>query len=223
MNDLQELIKTLGLKKFNNLKILEESLTHRSFSRTHNERYEFLGDAVLELVITENLYRDYPNAQEGELTSYRSAIVKTDSLCAEATRLDLGNYILMSKGEESTGGRNRPYILADVFESIIGAIYLDQGYEECRRFINENLYYKMRDIVDRRLDIDAKSRLQEYVQEKFKLTPFYKIIKEEGPDHEKIFTVVAVIGEKEYAEGKGKSKQLAEQDSAEKTLEMLKI
>lgn len=221
MNDYNELAKILGLAQFKNKEIIEEALTHRSTSRKHNERLEFLGDAVLELVITEKLYQDYPERQEGELTSFRSAIVKTESLAAESVRLGLGEYILMSKGEEATGGRLRQYILADIFESVIGAIYLDQGYDTAVKFINENLYYKMNNIVKKRLDIDAKSRLQELVQEKFKETPFYKVVKEEGPDHDKVFSVVAVIGEKEYGVGTGKSKQLAEQDSAEKTLEMM--
>lgn len=221
MNDYSELAKILGIAQFKNKEIIEEALTHRSTSRKHNERLEFLGDAVLELVITEKLYQDYPERQEGELTSFRSAIVKTESLAAESVRLGLGDYILMSKGEEATGGRLRQYILADIFESVIGAIYLDQGYEASVNFITTNLYHKMNNIVKKRLDIDAKSRLQEMVQEKFKETPFYKVIKEDGPDHDKIFSVVAVIGEKEYATGTGKSKQLAEQDSAEKTLEMM--
>lgn len=222
MSDINELVKRLGFKKFKNLKVLEEGVTHRSYSRNHNERLEFLGDAVLELVITEKLYRDYGDHQEGDLTSFRSAIVKTESLAEEASRLGLGDFILMSKGEDATGGRLRQYILADVFESVIGAIYLDQGYEAAVKFITENLYYKMDNIVQNRLDIDAKSRLQELVQEKFKQTPFYRVIKEEGPDHDKVFSVVAVIGEKEYAIGTGKSKQIAEQDSAENTLNLIK-
>ncbi len=221
MNDYKVLFEKLGLDKFNDIKILEEGLTHRSFSRDHNERLEFLGDAVLELVITERLYHEFKDRPEGELTSFRSAIVKTESLAEEAVRMGLGDFILMSKGEEATGGRLRQYILADVFESVIGAIYLDQGYEVCKNFIVGHLYYKMENIVHKRLDIDAKSRLQELVQEKYKLTPFYRVIKEEGPDHEKVFSVIAVIGENEYAIGSGKSKQIAEQDSAEKTLIMM--
>ena len=221
MADYSELVKKLGLKKFKDVSILEEALTHRSHSRKHNERLEFLGDAVLELVITEKLYHDFPDRQEGELTSFRSAIVKTESLAEESVRLGLGEFILMSKGEDATGGRLRQYILADIFESVIGAIYLDQGFDACKKFIAENLYYKMKNIVEKRLDIDAKSRLQELVQEKFKETPFYKVVKEEGPDHDKVFSVVAVIGEKEYGVGTGKSKQIAEQDSAEKSLGMI--
>jgi ribonuclease-3 len=219
--DFSTLIQHLSLKNFANEEILREALTHRSFSKEHNERLEFLGDAVLELVITELLFADYKDKTEGELTSFRSAIVKTESLAEEALRLGLGEYIFMSRGEDATGGRNRQYILADTFESLIGAIFLDQGYEEAKKFIVKNLYYKIDAIVESRLDIDAKSKLQELVQEQYKETPHYKVVREEGPDHDKIFTVVAVIGEKEFAEGSGRSKQLAEQDSAKKTLEMI--
>ena len=128
----------------------------------------------------------------------------------------------MSKVEESTGGRTRLYILADIFESLIGAIYLEKGYEVCKSFITKNLYYKIQEIVSQRLDIDAKSKLQELAQEKFKSTPHYKLVKEEGPDHDKTFTVVAVISEKEYGEGSGKSKQVAEQNAAMQTLDLIR-
>jgi len=218
MTDLKEISKNLELGDIKDYKIFEEAFTHRSYSRNHNERLEFLGDAVLELVITELLFQDYPDKTEGELTSFRAAIVKTESLSDEATRLKLGEYINMSRGEEATGGRSRQYILADIFESLIGAIYIDMGYESAKKFIIKNLYYKMADIVEKRLDIDAKSRLQEYIQEKFKETPYYKVIREEGPDHDKVFTVITVIGEKEYETGSGKSKQIAEQVAARETL-----
>lgn len=217
MKDLSNLFEKLGVN-IRNYDLFIRALTHRSFSRKHNERLEFLGDAVLELVITEKLYEDYPEKGEGELTSFRSAIVKTESLAEESIRLGIGEYIFMSQGEEATGGRTRQYILADTFESIIGAIYLDSGYEAAKSFILRNLYYKIEEIVKNRLDIDAKSKLQEIVQEKFKVTPYYKVIAEEGPDHDKTFTVVAVIGEKEYEKGCGKSKQIAEQEAARKTL-----
>lgn len=219
--DFEKLTKELNLEKFKDYKILEEAFTHRSYSRNHNERLEFLGDAVLELVITEMLFNDFKDSPEGDLTSFRAAIVKTESLAEEATRIHLGDYILMSKGEDATGGRLRQYILADVFESFIGAIFLDQGYAKAREFILKNLYYKMAAIVADRLDIDAKSKLQEYIQEKLKETPYYKVVKEEGPDHDKVFTVVAVIGEKEYGSGSGKSKQIAEQEAARATLETI--
>lgn len=219
--DYSGFLKQTALKGFKNVKTLEEAFTHRSFSRENNERLEFLGDAVLELAITEFLYADFPERTEGELTSFRAAIVRTESLADEAVKLNLGDYIQMSKGEEATGGRTRQYILADVFEAVIGAIYLDQGYETAKEFIKKFVYYKIQEIVENRMDIDAKSKLQELSQEKFKQTPFYKVVTEEGPDHDKTFTVVAVIGDTEYGAGTGKSKQIAEQDAAKNTLDKL--
>jgi len=219
--DFDVLLKKLNLPQFRNVDLLKEAFTHRSFSKEHNERLEFLGDAVLELIITELLFRDFPDRMEGELTSFRAAIVKTESLSEEAIKLDLGSYIFMSKGEEATGGRTRQYILADVVEAFIGALYLDCGYEVAKQFITTHLYYKAKNIVEFRSDIDAKSKLQELSQEKFKETPSYKVIAEVGPDHDKIFTVVVVIGQQEYESGSGKSKQLAEQEAAAKTLEKL--
>lgn len=213
-----ELLKKIGIESFSNPAVLEEAFTHRSFSKNHNERLEFLGDAVLELVTTELLFLDFPSRTEGELTSFRAAIVKTESLASEAVKLGLGDLIRMSRGEEATGGRTRQYILADTFEALIGAIYLEKGYEQAKKFIRDHLYYKAHDIVRLRSDIDAKSKLQELAQEEFKETPFYKVLKEEGPDHDKIFTVAVIIGEKEYEVGTGKSKQLAEQEAAAKTL-----
>jgi ribonuclease-3 len=221
--EFESLLQKTGLTGFTNLSLLDEAFTHRSFSKKHNERLEFLGDAVLELVITELLFKDFKDRTEGDLTSFRAAVVRTESLAEEATRLGLGELIRMSKGEEATGGRSRQYILADVFESFIGAIYIDQGFETAKQFIVENLYFKIQNIVKSRSDIDPKSKLQELAQEKFKETPFYKVVKEDGPDHDKTFTVVVVIGTNEYAQGSGKSKQLAEQDAAAKTLQQLVI
>lgn len=218
MEELEVFLKKAVPAKFKNIDIYIESFTHRSFSRVHNERLEFLGDAVLELVVTELLFADYPDMTEGQLTSFRAAIVKTESLSQEALRLGINEVIRMSKGEEATGGRTRQYILADVFEAFIGAIYLDLGYDIAKEFIVTNLYYKMGEVVASRSDIDSKSKLQEYSQEEFKETPYYKVVKEEGPDHDKTFTVVVLIGNKEYEAGSGKSKQLAEQEAASKTL-----
>ncbi len=216
--EFEPLLKKINLTNFTNISLLDEAFTHRSFSKNHNERLEFLGDAVLELVITDLLYHDFLDRMEGELTSFRAAVVRTESLADEAQKLDLGAFIRMSKGEEATGGRSRQYILADMFESLIGAIYLDQGFAVAKNFIVAHLYYKIKDIVDSRSDIDPKSKLQELAQERFKETPFYKVVKEDGPDHDKVFTVVVVIGVKEYEQGSGKSKQIAEQDAAAKTL-----
>lgn len=209
--------------KFNTPNLLTEAFTHRSYlnevkssNLNHNERMEFLGDAVLELVVTEFLFAKYKTYSEGFLTSIRSALVKTESLALEAQKLKLGDYILMSKGEESSGGRARQYILANTFESVIGALYLDtsNGYESAKKFILTNLCYKTEKIISERQDIDPKSKLQELAQEVHKLTPRYTEVSSVGPDHNKIFEMAVLLGEKEYGRGKGKSKQEAEQEAA---------
>jgi ribonuclease-3 len=214
--NLEEIIKI----KFKNKEILKEALTHRSVlsenkTLRHNERLEFLGDAVLEIVVTEYLYNQYPDYDEGLLTSFRAAAVKTESLAETAKILNLGEFLIMSASEVATGGRERPYIMANCVEAIIGAVYIDQGFEAAKGFITDNIISKIPYIVENRLDIDAKSRFQEYVQETFKQTPYYKVVKEEGPDHDKTFKVVAMVGEREFAIGEGKSKQMAEQKAAE--------
>lgn len=212
--------KTLNLKA-SNIEIFTEALTHRSYinevkdpALKHNERLEFLGDAVLELAVTKYLFANYPDQNEGTLTSFRAALVKTESLAFEAKKLNLGEYILMSKGEEATGGRLRPYILANTMESIIGAIYLTYGFEEAEKFILEKICYKIESIVAERSDLDAKSRLQELAQERVKITPVYKLISATGPDHNKSFQMGIFIGENLFGTGEGKSKQEAEQAAA---------
>lgn len=219
-NRVSRLLKKIDIKT-NNLDLYIESLTHKSARKKHNERLEFLGDAVLELIVTELLFRDFPHLSEGDMTSLRAAIVKTETLSSVAKKMRLGNYIIMSKSEEATGGRKRPYILADAFEALLGAIYYDQGFEKAKSFVRKNLYYKVKEIIETREDIDPKSRLQEFAQEKFKQTPIYRVIQEEGPDHDKTFTVVTIIGEHVYSKAKGKSKQSAEQIAARKTLKRL--
>jgi len=212
--------------KFNNIEILHEALRHRSYLNEHkdvqlasNERLEFLGDAVLELVSTEYLFGKYPDRAEGDLTSFRAALVRTESLAETSLMLRVSDYLYMSKGEEATGGRTRPYILANAFEAIIGAIYLDQGYEAVKKFINDNLIPKVDRIVKERLDIDNKSKLQEISQDVLKLTPTYEVVSETGPDHSKKFEVAVLIGSKIYGKGTGKSKQEAEQSAAKAALE----
>jgi ribonuclease-3 len=211
--------------EFSDKDLLRRALTHRSFVNEvnepdikHNERLEFLGDAVLELAVTRHLFENYPERPEGELTSFRAAVVRTESLAETAEELEFGEYIFMSKGEESTGGRSRPYILANTVEAIIGAIYLDSGYNECEKFIEKNLSTKLPEIIEKRLDIDAKSRLQEIAQEVHKYTPVYEIVKAEGPDHNRIFTVEAIVNDKRFGVGTGRSKQEAEQNAAEEAL-----
>ncbi len=221
MAQVIDLVKNTLKLNTTDLETFKEALTHRSYinevkdsSLKHNERLEFLGDAVLELAVTKYLFKNYPDQNEGTLTSFRAALVKTESLALEAKKLDLGEYILMSKGEEATGGRQRPYILANTMESIIGAIYLTLGFEEAEKFILEKICYKIETIVAERSDLDAKSRLQELAQDRVKITPVYKLISASGPDHNKIFQMGIYIGENLFGAGEGKSKQEAEQVAA---------
>lgn len=222
--DLTKLEKSLGVK-FKNPELLITALTHRSFLNEHhdtylhnNERLEFLGDAVLELITTEYLFKTYPDRSEGELTSFRSALVKTSSLSETSLSLGIGEFIQMSKGEEVTGGRNRPYILANTFESILGAIYLDQGYQASTNFVTTKLLPKISKIIEDRLDIDPKSKLQEISQEVLNFTPVYELLASSGPDHNKDFLMAVKISNRVFGEGRGKSKQDAEQNAAQKAL-----
>ncbi|MFC1780089.1 ribonuclease III [Patescibacteria group bacterium] len=217
---LKEFYKMINIK-IKNLELLKMALTHRSFLNEykrgnieHNERLEFLGDAVLELLVSRYLFDNYPDKPEGELTSFRAATVRTESLYEEAKRLNFGKYIFMSKGEDRTGGRSRPYILANTFEAIVGCIYLDQGLTATKKFLEKELFYKIANIVDQRLDIDNKSKLQEIAQEVLKETPTYEVLSSTGPDHSKIFKIKVLIKEKDFGHGKGASKQDAEQNAA---------
>jgi ribonuclease-3 len=212
--------------EFNNLAYLKEALIHRSYinemrnnALRHNERLEFLGDAVLELITTEYLFHQYPDRPEGELTSFRAALVRTESLAAAALELNLGDYIFMSKGEEGTGGRRRPYILANTFEAVLGAIYLDLGWDACAYYVDRILIPKLERIVLERLDIDAKSKLQERAQELLKITPSYQLVEEIGPDHDKNFTMAVMINGQEFGRGTGHSKQEAEQKAAQAAIQ----
>lgn len=212
--------KKIGLT-IKNPSLLQEALTHRSYTNEvkptkapHNERLEFLGDAVLELVITEYLFERYPDKPEGELTSFRAALVRKESLAEAATDINLGGYLLMSKGEEATGGRSRAYILANAVEALIGCIYLELGYTATAKFVLKLLVHKLDKIVEERLDIDPKSRLQELVQDVVKVTPGYELLKQEGPDHDKTFVMGIIINGYLLARGAGHSKQEAEQAAA---------
>lgn len=211
---------------FKDKNILKQALIHRSFINEasdreqlcHNERIEFLGDAILELIITEYLYNTYPEYKEGELTSFRAATVRTTSLAATAEDLGLGEFVYMSKGEEHTGGRHRPYILANTFEAMLGAIYLDQGLETVKGFLHNILIPKIRNIVEQRLDIDNKSKLQEISQELTGLTPSYHLLSATGPDHAKTFVMSVKIGEHTFGEGNGRNKQEAEEKAAHQAI-----
>lgn len=210
---------------FNQKDLLKQAFIHRSYlneNRTlnlqHNERLEFLGDAVLELVITDYLFKKYPDKNEGDLTAYRSALVNAVTLAGVAEKIGMNSFLLLSKGEAKDTGRARQVILANTFEALIGAIYIDQGYEMSARFIADNLFNLIDEIVANQSFIDAKSRFQEEAQEKAGVTPAYKLIKETGPDHNKIFTVGVYLREEMIVQGEGKSKQEAEQDAAVKAL-----
>lgn len=208
---------------FEDKELLERAFTHRSYlnenkgakQKEHNERLEFLGDAVLELVVTEFLFAKYPTEPEGVLTAYRAALVNTQSIADAATQLGMNDHLLLSRGEARDTGRARSSILANTFEALIGALYLDKGYEAAQQFIAEHLFYKADEIVAKKLWQDAKSRFQETAQEKFGQTPHYELVSQTGPDHDKHFVMGVFLGEEQIATGEGKSKQEAEQRAAE--------
>ena len=223
--DFSQFEKAVGVT-FKDKGLLTTAYTHRSYlneqkneTGKHNERLEFLGDAVVELVVTDFLFKKYPDKNEGELTSYRAALVNAITLSEVASELKMNDYLLLSKGEAKDTGRARQYILANTFEAVVGAIYLDQGYDVVRDFIDNNLFHRTDEIVAKRLWQDAKSYFQEKAQDEVSQTPAYKIIHESGPDHDKMFTVGVFLRNEMVAEGKGKSKQEAEQKAAEKALE----
>ena len=222
-----KLEKKIGIK-FKNQDLLRTAFVHRSYLNEHkdsgwehNERVEFLGDAVLELVATEYLYSHFPNP-EGDLTNWRSALVKGEMLSKIARELGLGDYLYLSKGEEHSGGREKDYLLANVFEALIGAIYLQHGYAKSQKFIEKFLLGHLESILKTGGHIDAKSRLQELAQERVMVTPSYQLIHDEGPDHDKVFTMGAYIGDRIVGKGIGGNKQAAEQKAAEDALKRLK-
>jgi len=224
--DLVRLEKLLGAE-FTDKQILLSAVTHRSYLnehreavQDHNERLEFLGDAVLELVVTDYLFKKYQEKPEGELTAVRAALVNTISLAEAATKLGLNDYLLMSKGEAKDTGRARQYILANAFEACIGAIYLDLGYEASEKFIAGQLFSKTDRIVEKKLWQDPKSRFQEMAQEHASVTPTYELMNQEGPDHDRLFTIGVYLRREKIAEGSGRSKQEAEQAAAEKAIEI---
>ena len=219
--NIDTLQKLVGVD-FLDIKHLLTAMTHRSYlnehreaTQGHNERYEFLGDAVLELVVTDFLFHKYPEKPEGELTAIRAALVNTVSLANAASAMNINEFLLLSRGEEKDTGRARQYILANTFESIIGAIYLDQGYELAKEFVARHLFDKTETIVAKRLWQDAKSRFQELAQEHAGITPNYETLGQVGPDHDRTFTVGVFLGNEKVAEGKGRSKQEAEQSAAD--------
>lgn len=206
--------------------LFQEAFTHRSYLNEHgdyslpsNERLEFLGDAILQFLTSEHLFQKFQKLPEGEMTNIRAALVCTRSLAEESKRLNYGDFLLLSKGEESSGGRSREYILANTFEAALGAIYLNENdLETCRKFLITNLFYKAKEIVESGDFKDFKSNFQELTQEKVGITPTYKVLEEWGPDHDKIFKVGVFTEKKLEGEGSGQSKQEAEQAAAKEAL-----
>lgn len=224
MNRYTKLEKQIGIR-FKDKNLLDNAFVHSSYvnehkgeKRAHNERLEFLGDAVLELVTTEFLYQTFPDLPEGKLTSFRSALVKGRHLAEVANGLDIGFYLYLSHGEEKSGGRRKNYILANAVEALIGAIYLDRGFKTAHKFVSKFIIKKLGLIVEKGLHVDAKSRFQELAQGKVRMTPAYRLLKQSGPDHNKIFVMGAYIGDELVAKGSGNSKQEAEQAAAAEAL-----
>ncbi len=211
--------KRVGLS-FKDEKLLEQIFVHRSFLNEHpgfdlphNERLEFLGDAVLELVVTEYLYKNFENP-EGELTNWRSALVKGEHLAEVAKRLGFDRFIHLSKGEEQSGGRHKQLILANTFEAFIGALYLDKGYRKTAEFIKKEVIHALKEILEKKLFLDPKSHFQEIVQDQIGVTPNYRVLSERGPDHARVFVVGAFINDTQVGEGEGASKQAAQTGAA---------
>ncbi|MBU1131041.1 ribonuclease III [Patescibacteria group bacterium] len=225
MEDYNDLQKKLGVK-FKNLDLLKSAVVHRSylnehkdFPLDHNERLEFLGDAVLEIITTEYLYRNYPNP-EGELTNWRASLVNSKMLADIARSLDIESCLKMSKGEkQDSNPKARNYILANALEAVIGAIYLDSGLEQTKEFITNNILVKLPHILENHLYTDPKSKFQEKAQELYSVTPIYKVLDESGPDHNRYFRVGIYLNDELVAEGEGTSKQEAQMKAAENGLE----
>ncbi len=222
--DFSNFEKKIGII-FKDKNILKQAFTHRSYLNehkdselVHNERLEFLGDAVLELIVTEYLYVKYPDSNEGELTAYRSALVNANTLSDAAGKINMNDFLLLSKGEAKDVGRARQIILANAIEALIGAIFLDQGYDVAKYFISNNIFNLIEKIIEEKTWLDAKSKFQEQAQDYEGITPLYKTLKEEGPDHDKKFTVGVYLDKTKVAEGEGKSKQEAEQVAANNAL-----
>jgi ribonuclease-3 len=225
MADLTELEETLNIT-FKDKTLLQRALTHSSYLNENpvflledNERLEFLGDALLDFITGEHLYHRFPEMREGQLTSLRAALVRTETLARFASQLELGRYLLLGRGEDESGGRERQATLCAVFEALMGAMYLDQGLKTTVDFITTLITPEIKRVLQARLDKDAKSLLQELSQALFQLTPVYRTVAEAGPDHAKEVTVEVLIGHKVCGRGVGRSKQAAEQEAARAALE----
>ena len=217
--DFSKIEKAIGVI-FKNQDLLRQAFVHRSylnehrdFPMAHNERLEFLGDAVMELIVTEHLYENY-QSPEGELTNWRSALVRGDTISKLARELGYNDYLFLSRGESKAEGRSRDLILANCFEAVVGAMYLDAGYNTCREFLRRVLIAHLTRIINEQSYIDPKSKLQELIQEKLNYTPEYKVLSEGGPDHDKHFVVGVFIEKRQIGEGEGPSKQRAQEQAA---------
>ena len=220
LNDFENII-SLDFKDKN---LLKNVFIHRSYLNENptsdlksNERLEFLGDAVIELIVTEYMFNNYPNP-EGELTAWRSALVRGKNLAEIARKFEIGKYLYLSKGEEKMGGRERELLLANAFEALIGAIYLEKGYNETKKFIEIYLLDKLPEVINKKIYLDPKTELQEKSQEELNITPTYEVLSDEGPDHAKIFTVGVNLNGKKLGVGKGSSKQSAQVQAARDAL-----
>jgi len=225
MKDFSLLENKLGLS-FKNKDLLAQAFVHRSFlnenpkfSIGHNERLEFLGDAVIEHIVTEYLYTKYPDKNEGEMTSWRAALVNAKMLAKMAQNIGFNDFLLLSQGEEKEEGKARQYILANTLEAFVGSLYIDQGLLPCKGFIEKYLLPELPEIIQNGLYKDAKSRFQEEMQEEVSITPTYSVLEESGPDHVKKFIIGVFLADKLIAEGEGSSKQEAEEAAAKKALE----
>jgi ribonuclease-3 len=222
--DAKKIKSTLGIE-IGNTALFQEAVTHRSYLNEHkghpvphNERLEFLGDAVLELAVTERLYADFPERPEGELTALRAALVNSDMLSKIGQDLGIEAFLLMSRGEAKDTGRARHFLVANTLEAIIGALYLDQGYQAAQAFIEARVLTRTQEVLDSKLYTDAKSRFQEIAQEKMGVTPQYRVLRESGPDHDRRFVAGVYIGDDLIAEGEGLSKQDAQRTAAKEGL-----
>lgn len=219
----------MDIPEFKSKEIKDLVFTHRSHlnenkdAKESNERLEFLGDSILSFVVSTYIFNKYPHLKEGELTSIRSVLTNTQTLFLVAVDLKLGDLLTMSKGEEESGGRNNKSILANTYEAVVGGLYIDQGIEASQKFISETILSRIDEFLDEQGMKDPKSRLQEYLQEKHKISPDYEILDETGPDHSKIYTAGVFKNKLLLAKGEGKSKQEAEKDAAQNALEVLNI
>ena len=228
MYDIDSLQESLNIR-LKNPSLLEQALIHSSYLNEYpgvvpasNERLEFFGDAVLDFIVAEKLYRDFPALTEGEMTRIRSALVRRETLARVARNLKLGDCLYLGKGEEASGGRQKSANLSGALEAVIAAIFIDRGLAVTRKLVLRWLAKEFQEVMGRFRDIDCKSQLQELIQSKYRSSPSYRTIRDTGPDHDKLFTVEVVIGDRVLGKGTGKSKKLAETEAARSALEQFK-